>query len=179
MITIISGTNRPQAQTLRVAKIYEGLFKREGAETTFLSLADLPATLFTPQAYAEKPKEFAPFNDAVLKSDGLFVVTPEYNGGFPGVLKYFIDMLKFPESFENRPVAFCGVAAGMFGALRPVEQLSQIFTYRNAFVFNERIFLPRVETQLNEKNEFTDPLTNKLVHQQVKNFVRFCKTTKS
>ena len=41
---------------------------------------------------------------AVLQAEGLIVVTPEYNGSLPGVLKYFIDMLKFPESFEQRPV---------------------------------------------------------------------------
>jgi chromate reductase, NAD(P)H dehydrogenase (quinone) len=32
-------------------------------------------------------------------------------------------MLKFPETFEKRPVCFVGVAAGIWGALRPVEQL--------------------------------------------------------
>ena len=48
------------------------------------------------------PKAFQPFAEAVLKSDGLHVVTPEFNGGMPGNLKYFINMLKFsePEQFS-------------------------------------------------------------------------------
>ena len=174
MITIIAGTNRPQSQTLRVAKIYLSLFKKQGAEAQILDLAELPPALFSPAAYEKKPPEFARFNDAVLKSQGLLVITPEYNGGFPGVLKYFIDMLQFPESFENRPVAFVGVAAGKFGALRPVEQLQAIFLYRNAYVFNERIFLPGVENQINEQGEFTDPLIKTLVPQQVGHFIKFC-----
>ena len=68
----------------------------------------------------------------VLDAAGLHVVTPEYNGSFPGVLKYFIDMLKFPESFDRKPVAFLGEAAGTWGGLRSVEQLQMIFGYRNA-----------------------------------------------
>jgi len=61
----------------------------------------------------------------VLMAAGLHVVLPEYNGSYPGVLKYFIDMLKFPESFENKPAAFVGVANGQWGALRAVEQQSK------------------------------------------------------
>ena len=74
----------------------------------------------------KKPAAFARFSSAILTSDGVHLVTPEYNGGAPGVLKYFIDMLKFPEAFEQRPVAFTGLAAGQWGALRPVEQLAAI-----------------------------------------------------
>ena len=49
-------------------------------------------------------------------------------------------MLKFPESFEKRPVCFTGLGAGIWGALRPVEQLQAIFGYRNAYLFPERVF---------------------------------------
>jgi hypothetical protein len=100
-----------------------------------LDLAQMPPEIFSPSSYAEKPKAFAPFADAVLQAAGLHVVTPEYNGGIPGVLKYFIDMLKFPESFDRRPVCFTGLSAGIWGALRPVEQLQAIFCYRNAYLY--------------------------------------------
>jgi chromate reductase, NAD(P)H dehydrogenase (quinone) len=178
-IVIVSGTNRSGSQTLRIAKVYEKLFAAQKVSTEVLDLTQLPAEIFTPAAYANKPASFARFNDAVLSSDGLFVVTPEYNGSFPGVLKVFIDMLTFPQAFEKRAVAFTGLAAGQWGALRSVEQLSQIFAYRNANIFAERIFLPRVETAVNAQGEFTVPLVNDLVHSQVKNFVDFAKRLKA
>lgn len=173
MICLISGTNRPQSQTLRVTRLLEKRYKALGVATQLLDLNALPPEIFLPGAYSEKPASFAPYTDTVLKADGLVVVTPEYNGSFPGVLKLFIDMLKFPESFEKKPVAFVGLAAGMWGALRSVEQLEGIFKYRNAFLFNERVFLPRVETQLNPDDTFTQALTGQLVESQVKNFVAF------
>jgi NAD(P)H-dependent FMN reductase len=110
----------------------------------------LPPEIFSPTSYAEKPRAFQPFAEAVLNAAGLHVVSPEYNGAIPGVLKYFIDMLKFPESFSNRPVCFVGLAAGMWGALRPVEQLQAIFGYRNAFIYPDRVFLPTVNDRLDD-----------------------------
>ena len=71
------------------------------------------------------------------------VVVPEYNGSFPGILKYFIDLLPFPESFDCRPVSYVGVSAGQWGALRAVEQLQLVFGYRNAYVHPPRTFLLR------------------------------------
>ena len=88
MITLIVGTNRPGANTRKVAtqvkEIYEGL----RVPLAVLDLADLPQEIFLPTSYAEKPKSFHRFAQAVLDSAGLHVVTPEYNGSVPGVLKY-------------------------------------------------------------------------------------------
>jgi chromate reductase, NAD(P)H dehydrogenase (quinone) len=172
-ITIIAGTNRPGSETLRVSKHLAGKYTEAGARVTLLDLNKLPLALFHPEAYEKKPADFESFSQAVLDSDGLMVVTPEYNGSFPGVLKFFIDHLKFPESFEKRPVAFLGLAAGMWGALRSVEQLQQIFMYRNAFLFNERVFIPRISSALDEAGAPKDALVRGLIDSQVKNFLTF------
>lgn len=144
MIEIILGTNRPESNTAIVARTILRIHQDLGGGAALLDLGTLPQSLFLPASYAAKPSEFTPFTERVLASDGLVVVTPEYNGSFPGVLKYFIDMLPFPESFERRPVCFVGLAAGNFGALRPVEQLQMIFSHRNAHIFPQRVFLPTV-----------------------------------
>jgi len=157
MITILSGTNRPGANTRKIVALLEADLQSAGETVRVLDLADLPKEIFAPASYADKPEAFAPFAEAVLTSAGVIVVTPEYNGGPPGVLKYFIDMLPFPESFERRPVAFVGVAAGRWGALRPVEQLQAIFAYRNACLFPERVFLPSIDTQLDDHGQLKDP----------------------
>jgi len=99
MITLIVGTNRPGSNTRKIAAQLEEIYAGLKVPLRVLDLAQLPPEIFSPVSYAEKPKSFHPFADAVLQSDGLHVVTPEYNGGMPGILKYFIDMLKFPESF--------------------------------------------------------------------------------
>src|ERR1700722_20262309 len=144
MITLIVGTNRPGSNTRKVATQLEEIYAGLKVPLHVLDLAKLPPEIFSPTSYAEKPKSFHPFADAILKSTGLIVVTPEYNGSVAGVLKYFIDMLKFPVSFEKRPVCCIGLSAGIWGALRPIEQLQQIFGYRNAWIYPERVFFPQV-----------------------------------
>src|ERR1041384_4511088 len=154
MVAIISGTNRPNSNTRKVTARVEAIYKSLGVEFQLLDLADRPPEIFSPASYAKKPAAFKKFTDAILASDGVVIVTPEYNGGVPGVLKYFIDMLPFPESFEHRPVCFVGVAMGIWGALRPIEQLHAIFGYRNAFIFPERVFMPGIGKLLDASGQF-------------------------
>ena len=173
MITLIVGTNRPDSNTRKVARHVEEFYAELKVPFRVLDLAQLPAEIFSPTSYAEKPKSFAPFADAVLQASGLHVITPEYNGGLPGVLKYFIDMLKFPESFEHRPVCFTGVAAGSWGALRPVEQLQAIFGYRNAYLFPERVFLPGIGKLLDAGGRLQDAELLGRLKKQADGFVTF------
>ncbi|MBX3746403.1 MAG: NAD(P)H-dependent oxidoreductase [Verrucomicrobiae bacterium] len=175
MMTLLVGTNRPGSNTRKVAAILEGHYRELGVPLEVIDLARLPLEVFLPTAYAEKPASFGPFGEAVLRADGLHVVTPEYNGGFPGVLKYFIDMLKFPESFERRPVCFTGVAAGLWGALRPVEQLQAIFGYRNAYLYPERVFIPRVHEELDGEGRLKSADLNARLKAQAEGFVEFVK----
>jgi NAD(P)H-dependent FMN reductase len=173
MITLVVGTNRPQSNTRSVARHVEELYAELRVPIKVLDLAQLPPEIFLPSSYAHKPKSFEPFADAVLRSDGLHVVSPEYNGSVPGVLKYFIDMLKFPESFSRRPVCFVGLSAGIWGALRPVEQLQAIFGYRSAYIFPERVFLPQINDLLDEGGRLKDPDLLKRLRSQVEGFVEF------
>jgi chromate reductase, NAD(P)H dehydrogenase (quinone) len=173
MIVIISGTNRPGSNTRKVTAKVESIYESLGVTTQLLDLATMPPEIFLPASYAEKPAGFSKFTDAILVADGLVIVTPEYNGSLPGVLKYFIDMLPFPESFEQRPVCFVGLAAGIWGALRPVEQLQAIFGYRNAYIFPERVFMPGIHKLLDDAGRFTNPDLEKRLEQQAEGFVRF------
>jgi chromate reductase, NAD(P)H dehydrogenase (quinone) len=173
MMTLLVGTNRPGSNSRKVARVVEHIYGELKIPLKVIDLADLPKEIFDPSSYAQKPPAFQPFSDGILASTGLIVVSPEYNGSVPGVLKYFIDMLKFPESFESRPVCFVGVAAGMWGALRPIEQLQQIFGYRNGFIYPERVFLPRINTILDAAGQLTDPDALQRLKDQAAGFVSF------
>ena len=179
MITLIVGTNRPGSNTRKVAAQVEEIYAGLKVPLHVLDLAKLPPEIFAPAAYAEKPKSFQPFADAVLQADGLHVVTPEYNGSLPGVMKYFIDMLKFPESFEQKPVCFTGLAAGMWGALRPVEQLQAIFGYRNAHIFPVRVFMPQINSLLDASGKIKDAELIGRLKAQVEGFEKFCEHLKT
>ena len=173
MIVTISGTNRPGSNTRKVTTHVDSIYTSHGVPHEVLDLATLPPEIYSPTSYAEKPESFKRFTDAILASDGLVVVTPEYNGGIPGILKYFIDMLPFPASFENRPVCFVGVSMGMWGALRPIEQLQAIFGYRNAYLFPERVFMPGIGKAIDAAGKFSHPEYDNRLNDQAVKFVAF------
>lgn len=158
-IAVLSGTNRPQSNTRKVSqRLFDLLRGQKSAasdlEVLMLDLAQLRHEIFATSSYAAKPGWFLEeFQSVIDRLDGLLVVTPEYNGSFPGVLKYFLDMLKFPESLRGMPCAFVGCAAGQFGALRAVEQLEAIFHYRYAHLFTERLFMPDIGSVLSATGE--------------------------
>ena len=179
-IAIISGTNRTDSMSLKVATKMQSLYDDLGAQTTLIDLKNLPNELFQPTVYKEKPSSFDPFQKAILEADGILFVVPEYNGSYPGILKYFIDMWKYPESFEFRCVAYIGVAAGQWGGLRSVEHLQGVMGYRNAFQFNERVFVNNIYKRWDYEAAKLKKLTEKefdieeLLQTQSKNFLRYC-----
>jgi chromate reductase len=59
----------------------------------------------------------------VVATDGLLLVTPEYNSSLPGVFKNAIDWLSrppadIPRVFGNRPVGVIGASLSRFGTLQ-------------------------------------------------------------
>ncbi len=87
MLTLVAGTNRPGSNTRKVALEVRRLYAELGVELRWLDLAELPREIFDPVSYGRKPASFQPFSQAILDSTGLIIITPEYNGSFPGVLK--------------------------------------------------------------------------------------------
>jgi chromate reductase len=178
MIYVLSGTNRPGSRTLQVSKLILENIKRYSKDAELMDLASLPFHELTGAQYSTKaPAAFQAAIDKVDSADGLLVVTPEYNGSMPGALKYFIDHWSYPKSFESRPVAFVGLGF-RWGGLRPVEHLQQVFNYRNAYIFPERVFLTNITSVLVD-GKITDESISKLIDSQAKNFVKFIEALKA
>ncbi len=72
-------------------------------------------------------------------------------------------------------MAFTGLAAGQFGALRPVEQLQQLFSYRNGYLYPNRVFISGVNSVLNDSGKLTDEKLKKRLISQAEGFARFVK----
>ncbi|GHB93353.1 NADPH-dependent FMN reductase [Thermomonas carbonis] len=69
-----------------------------------------------------EPAAVAELKRRIIASDGVLLVTPEYNNGIPGVFKNGIDWLSrgtpgIPEVFGDRPFALAGASPGGFGTI--------------------------------------------------------------
>jgi NAD(P)H-dependent FMN reductase len=117
-IPVILGTPRQGRMSEHAARfVLRELEKREGVETELIDVRELPLTT---QDEGGAIKD-ASFSRAVARADALIIVTPEYNHGYPGMLKHALDTnLK---EYVHKAVGVCGVSAGGFGGARVIENL--------------------------------------------------------
>jgi NAD(P)H-dependent FMN reductase len=176
MITIISGTDRKTSMSAKIAHIAFEFYKEKNVETTLIDLRDIEPGIFNAD-YGKTSDKFQKYQEQILDSDGILVIVPEYNGSFPGALKYFIDLLKFPESLYQIPASFIGVAAGEFGGVRAVEQLEMVFQYREAHIHGKRTFFKDVFNNIisEDGNNILDEYLKSKFETQLIDFAEFVK----
>ncbi len=171
MIEIIAGTDRVDSNSGKVARLLLSDYKLLGTEANLIDLSLLDFSCAVGANYKPATGDFAAAVDRVSRAEGVVLVVPEYNGSYPGALKLFIDYWRYPESFEHRPVAFVGLG-GRWGGLRPVEHLQQVFGYRNAYIFPNRVFISNVHSVIRD-GKVHDPLIEDLLKVQSREFLRF------
>jgi NAD(P)H-dependent FMN reductase len=117
-IPVILGTVRKGRASENVAKfVFEQVTKREGVETEFIDIRELK---FPNDDAGEQIKD-PQFSATCARADGLVLIVPEYNHGYPGMLKHVLDSnLK---EYIHKAVGICGVSAGGFGGVRVIESL--------------------------------------------------------
>jgi len=177
-IVVVCGTNRDGALSRLLATEVAESYRQRDHNVDLLDMNELPADALLPDAYKEKSDSVQKLVDRFLACDGAVFVIPEYNGSYPGVVKLFVDMLPYPEGFDNRPCAFIGIAAGQFKSLRAVEPFQQVAGYRNAYMYPRRIFIGDSFKQFVDGKLADDGLT-KRIHGQTDGFLKFISCVKS
>jgi NAD(P)H-dependent FMN reductase len=173
MIVQLIATNRPGSNTAKVAAHVAEIYAARKSPLEVVDLHNLPPEIFDPSSYAEKPAKFASMQESMTKATAVLVVTPEYNGGFPGVFKYFIDMLKFPETFAGKPFAFVGLSAGGGGAQRPVEQFTTLVHYLRGVVYPASVFIPGIHNHLDDAGRIKSAEIVERLEKQADGFIKF------
>lgn len=173
-IHILSSTDRPGSNAIKVSR-YVTRQVEDVAEAKLFTLEDYPVKDVAGGRYGEEIASVQAFNNHFLDADGYLFVIPEYNGGFPGILKLFYDYLPFPESMKHKPVSLIGEASGSFGALRAVEQFEQLLKYRKAFVYPERMFIQGVSRNFDEETGLKNEELQRLLIDQLHGFSEFVK----
>lgn len=117
-IPVIIGTVRKGRATENVARfVFEQVKQREGIESELIDIGELRF----PGDDAGEQIKHKTFSSACERADGLVLVVPEYNHGYPGMLKHVLDSnLK---EYIHKAVGICGVSAGGFGGTRVIQSL--------------------------------------------------------
>ena len=173
-VTLISGTNREDAVTRIITDIYAAILVDLQVKAEIIDLKSLPQDFVFSALYdnAGTNPSFNETRDKMAKSKKFVFFVPEYNGSFPGVLKAFIDGLKFPDTFTNKKCALVGVSSGIQGAGLALSHLTDIFNYCGMHVLALKPKLAKIDLHLKEQ-KITNSLYQELLETQAKQLLTF------
>ncbi len=172
MITIISATNRPNSNTLKVAHNYAQLMEKQGVKSKLFSLESLPADFTATDLYNKRSDNFQQLlNEYIVPAEKFVFIVPEYNGSFPGILKTFIDAVH-PDVNRGKKVALVGVSSGRAGNLRGLDHLTGILHYLGMHILPNKQPISSVLSLLNEAGVLKDENVINVLEKQIGEFVK-------
>lgn len=173
MITIISATNRPGSNSLKIARLYSQIIKKQGVKSVILSLEKVPVDIAFNELFSRRSDEFQKLLDSyIIPSQKYVIIAPEYNGSFPGILKTFIDAMH-PELIRGKKTALIGISSGRAGNLRGMDHLTGILNYLGLFVHPNKLPISGVLSLLDDNGNLTDENTIKALEKHALDIVKW------
>lgn len=163
-LPVLLGTNRKDRNSVHPAKwLFREMQKRGDVETHLFDVADFAL----PQDdYGQSLKDrFPEWRDAIIRADGLVIVSPEYNHGYPGSLKAVIDLLL--KEYIHKAVGLVGVSSGPWGGTRVVEAMVPMVRELGLAVTFADLNFPKVQKTFDAEGKLLDQAYEK----RAKNFL--------
>jgi len=179
-IAIISASVRRGRNSHRVALYFQQYINDNKLATVdMLDLADYNFPIFEERLqYISNPEpSVLEFQKRIDEADGILLVTPEYNGGYPASLKNVIDLLY--KEWQKKPIALSSVSAGPFAGAQVTTSLVFSLWKIGAWVVPAMFPVPQVQNNYDEEGvpkdkEATDKRAQKFLAELI-----WCMTAKS
>lgn len=159
-IQIILGTTRDGRNGSKVSSWvmnYLSTLKTKDVEFELVDLLDwdLPFVHYhMPPLMGEYPKgKVQDWANKIAEADGYLIVTPEYNHGYPAVLKNALDLIN--KEWNGKPVAFVSYGAAA-GGVRAVEQLIQVVVELRMHPLKDQVNIQNIWAAFDEEGKVID-----------------------
>ena len=152
-LPVLLGSNRKQRKSIHAAKWLVGeMQKRADVETRLFDVSEFP---LPHDDYGQGLKDqFPEWRDAIIQADGLVIVSPEYNHGYPGRLKAVLDLLL--KEYIHKAVALVGVSAGPWGGTRVIEAMVPMVRELGLAVTFTDLNFPSIQKTFDEQGRLLD-----------------------
>ncbi|TKB96772.1 NADPH-dependent FMN reductase [Pedobacter cryophilus] len=156
-IAIISSSVRIERNSSRVALYFKNyLESNQLATAEILDLAEYNFPIFDERLRLQKNPTPATieFAEKIKSADGVLIVTPEYNGGYPASLKNVVDLLY--DEWHRKPVAISTASDGVFGGSQVITSLQFSLWKIKAWTVSAMFPVPKVQDAFDKKGNPTD-----------------------
>jgi NAD(P)H-dependent FMN reductase len=157
VISIISSSARTGRNSHRAALYFQNyITEHKLATCEILDLKSYQFPIFDERLRLQKNPSPAmlEFAEKVTKSDGIIIVTPEYNGGYPASLKNAVDLLY--EEWYRKPIAIATASDGDFGGTQVITSLQFSLWKIRALTVPAMFPIPKVQETFDENGAATD-----------------------
>jgi NAD(P)H-dependent FMN reductase len=168
-IQVIIGSTREGRKGEKVAKwVFEKLNADKRYSAELIDLRDYPLEFYHDEMTPGKingnydSETARRWTSKIREADGYIFVTPEYNHGYPGVLKNAIDYGY--NEWTNKPAAFVSYG-GMAGGVRAVEQLRLVLIELQMAPIQQAVPITKIRSAFNENGELTDSSLNNVLQE--------------
>src|SRR5215510_16141040 len=134
-------------------------------------------SFFNQDLEANPPSDWLAFRDKLQKSDGVLIVTPEYNRSIPGVLKNAIDVGSRPygkSSFLGKPIGIVANSPGPLGGVSAAKHLQNILPGISGPIMGQpETYLTGIGDAFDDKGELVKEALQKVLQQYLEAFAAF------
>lgn len=176
MITIISGTNRVDNRTIKVARFYATVLSEWEVPYELFDLRELPADFLMASQYAkpERSKSFYQMQEQYLvPADKFIFILPEYNGSVPGILKLMIDSCDIEEAFYYKKACLTGLSTGRAGNLRGLDHLTNMLHYLKMEIYPDKVPISRIKNELDSDGKWLHKEMEDTLRKQLSGFLKY------
>lgn len=157
-IPVILGSIRRNRESIRVAQFALQRLNDLGCVSTeLLDLKEMNLPMMEERLRArnDAPAVALAFSSTIRQADAVVIVTPEYSGGSPGVLKNALDYLK--EECRRKPFGIITVSAVDTGGILCLSFLRQTVLQLGGLPIPASLLVARVQDLFDERSQPRDP----------------------
>jgi NAD(P)H-dependent FMN reductase len=164
-VVIIAGSIRSERQSIKVALLIDELIANKNIESILIDLAETALPLM---GIENKDSGNVETIRATLNgADAMIIVSPEYHGSFPGVLKNMLD--HYWTEFHKKPIGVATASSGRLGGINASTQLQQLILSLGAYPVPLKLIVPEVQDafddQLKPRQEWLINAANKFIEE--------------
>jgi len=151
-IIILLASVREGRKSDRVGLFFKDFLEnKKDFEPEILDLREYDFPVFHERLkYTKSPTEkMLRFADKIRGADGVLIVTPEYNGGYPSALKNVTDLLY--DEWKRKPIAIATASSGSFGGAQVMTSLTFTLWKIGVWLVPAMFPVPKVQDAFDEK----------------------------
>ena len=167
-IPIILGTAREGRLSEKVAEFVKGEVVAAGHKTEILDVRE-----YAPSRTQEVTEKTVEYGEKIKKADGIIIVSPEYNHGYPGELKMLLDSAY--AEYAEKPLGICGVSISPMGGCRMAEQVRLVSIELHMTPIREAVYFSTAMNLFDEAGAIKDLAYKDRVKKMLEELVRRAK----